>query len=34
MLLGGGMDEMIVETEESSFSGVEFGVCRLEAVEE
>jgi hypothetical protein len=33
MLAGSGTDEMNIESEESSFRGVEFGVCRLEDVE-
>jgi hypothetical protein len=33
MLAGGGTDEMIIESEKSSFRGMEFGVCRLEDVE-
>ena len=33
MLTRGGTDKMIIESQESSFSGVEFGIGRLENIE-
>jgi hypothetical protein len=34
MLTSSGTDEMVVKSQEGGFSRVEFGICRLENIEE